>query len=120
MAVRSDWTDTAALREVLGAIRRDGAVAAGSSEGGLFEYGSDEEIAANLACLRDEAPDDFVVVGSVTRDDEVTRRLRLGGGAATHPRGLEVFRALAARSGWRVVRAIERPLSDQVLLARSV
>ncbi len=119
VTVRSNWTDVAPLREVLAAVRREGAVAAGSSEGGLFEYGSDQEIAANLACLRDEAPEGFVMVGSVTRNDEVNRRLRALGSAATHPRGLEVFRALAARSGWRVARAVERPLSDQVVLERA-
>lgn len=119
VAVPSSWTDTGPLRDVLRALRQEGAVAAGSSEGGLFEYGSDQEISANLAVLRDEAPEDFVVVGSVTRDDEFNRRLRRSGGAATRPRGLEVFRALAGRSGWRVTRAVERLLSDQVVLERA-
>jgi hypothetical protein len=29
------------------------------------------------------------------------------------------FRALAARCGWRIARAIERPFSDHVVLARA-
>jgi hypothetical protein len=118
VAIRANWRDTAPLRELLREIRAVDAVAAGSSEGGLFEYGSDEEIAANLACLRDEAPDDFVMTGSVTRADETAQRLRQGGRHAIRPRGLEVFRALAAKSGWRIARAIARPLSDQVALER--
>ena len=119
LAIRSNWRETGPLRDLLREVRAVEAVAAGSSEGGLFEYGSDEEIGANLACLRDEAPDDFVMVGSVTRDDETSRRLRRGSRHAIRPRGLEVFRALAARSGWRIARAIGRPLSDQVVLERA-
>ena len=92
---------------------------AGSSEGGLFEYGSDDEIGANLDCLRDEAPADFAMVGSVTRDDATSRRLRQTSRHAMRPRGLVVFRALCARSGWRIARAIERPFSDQVALTRA-
>jgi hypothetical protein len=119
LAIRSNWSDTGPLRQLLRELGAAGAVAAGSSEGGLFEYGSDDEIGATLACLRDEAPADFAMVGSVTRDDETSRRLRQGSRHAIRPRGLEVFGALAARSGWRIARAIERPLSDQVVLERA-
>ena len=59
------------------------------------------------------------MVGSVTRADEPGQRLRETSRAATRPRGLTAFRALAARCGWRVTRAIERPFSDHVVLARA-
>jgi hypothetical protein len=118
LAIRSNWSDTGRLWDLLRGIRAEGSVAIGSSEGGLFEYGSDEEIDATLACLRDEAPGDFVMVGSVTRDDETSRRVRRGTRHAVRPRGLEVFRPLAARSGWRIARSIGRPLSDQIVLER--
>jgi len=117
--VRYDWTDTGLLQAVLEGARAAGAVAAGSSEGGLFEYGSDDEIVANLACMRDAAPPGYVMVGSVTRADELTRRLHAQSGAALRPRGLAVFEALAARAGWRTARAIPRPFSDHVALVRS-
>jgi hypothetical protein len=55
---------------------------------------------------------------SVTRDHETSRWLRRGSRHAIRPRGLEVFRALAARSGGRIARAVGRPLSDQVVLGR--
>jgi hypothetical protein len=55
----------------------------------------------------------------VTRADEPTQRLRATSRAATRPRGLTAFRALAARCGWRVTRALERPFSDHVVLARA-
>lgn len=119
LATRSNWSDTGPLGHLLRGIREEGSIAIASSEGGLFEYGSDGEIGATLACLRDEAPADFTVVGSVTRDDETSRRLRQGTRHAIRPRGLEVFRALAARGGWQIARAIGRPLSDQVVLERA-
>jgi hypothetical protein len=31
-------------------------------------------------------------------------------------RGLDVFGALVARAGWKIARAIERPVCDQVAL----
>ena len=96
--------------------RAAGAVAVGSSEGGLFEYGSDDAILANLTAAREAAPPDFAMLGSVTRADRPIQRLRETSQPATRPRGLEVFRALVARAGWRVERAIERPFSDQVVM----
>ncbi len=74
-----------------------------SSEGGLFEYGSDSEIQSNLQTLR-EFPEVLAVIGSVTRADEPIQRVRQMGRAATRPRGLEVFRALnrTAKTGWRL------------------
>jgi hypothetical protein len=117
--LRADWREQSALRDLLRAARIEAAVTAGSSEGGLFEYGADAEIEANLACLSEEAPPHFVMVGSVTRADAMAQRLRQQSRAATRPRGLPAFRALAARSGWRVARVFERPFSDHLALARA-
>jgi hypothetical protein len=114
-----DWRKAAALERVVAAVRVAGALCIGSSEGGLFEYGSDADVLANLRAL---APlgRDFRMVGSVTRDDETIRTLKLTSTAATRPRGLEVFRALIAQAGWRVQTSVARPLSDQVVMAPSV
>jgi len=113
-----DWNDPRPLRAVLEEARAEGALAVGSSEGGLFEYGTDEAIVANLTAVRETAPRDFAIVGSVTRADRPIQRLRETSQPATRPRGLEVFRPLVTRAGWRVTRAIERPFSDQVVLVR--
>lgn len=113
---RYDWTAVAPLEDVLRSARAEHAWMVGSSEGGLFEYGSDDEILKNLAALRAGTPRGFVFAGSVTRADRPARRLHQLGGAAVRPRGLAVFRDLVAREGWRVIRAIERPFSDHVAL----
>jgi hypothetical protein len=109
-----DWSRAAELAPLLEPARQEGAQLVVSSEGGLFEYGSDRDIVENLKALP-RAPEVFVV-GSVTRDDEVIRTLKLTSTAATRPRGLPVFAHLAEQAGWRVARSISRPLSDQVLL----
>ncbi|MBI4165047.1 MAG: hypothetical protein HY508_04865 [Acidobacteria bacterium] len=114
--VRWDWRgDGAILSEVVATARAANALAIASSEGGLFEYGTDAEIIDALTRLRDG---DLVgVVGSITRADEPVRRLHRDLGAATRPRGLDTFRKLIAPTSWTVSRAIERPFSDDVILS---
>ncbi len=111
-----DWSHTSQLAGALAAARNDGALVAVSSEGGLFEYGSDEDIVANLRELGATGTAGIYVVGSVTRDDEIIQTLKLTSTAATKPRGLPKFSDLIAEAGWHVVRSIPRPLSDQVVL----
>lgn len=116
--VAYDWSDASGLEPCLLSARRAGAVVAVSSEGGLFEYGSDADITRNLRALSAAAEANLFVVGSVTRDDEAIRMLKLTSTLATRPRGLAVFEELVRREGWRVARSIARPFSDQVLLER--
>jgi len=111
--IRYDWSNPAGLKPVLDEARAQNAIVIGSSEGGLFEYGSDEQIQGNLEALRGSLE---CFVGSVTRDDETMKRLMNMSTAATRPRGITVFRELARNAGWEVSRFIERPLSDQVVL----
>jgi len=112
-----DWKHTETLEQTAADLRVGEGICAVSSEGGLFEYGDDEEIVHNLAAIRRATGEGTVVTGSVTR--QTGRRpgrhpLRL----AVKPRSLEAFRALAARSGWTIDRAIERPASYNVRMVR--
>lgn len=109
--VRYDWRSAAELRPILREAMAEGAILAAISEGALFEYGSDEEIVANLEELQG-----VPVVGSVTRADEPVRRMMRTSGAALVPRGIDAFRALAARAGREMTRVLERPFSDHVAL----
>lgn len=111
-----DWARPEHLATALEPARSVRALVVASSEGGLFEYGSDEEIVGNLVALRQTSAKDLIVIGSVTRDDEATRRLRATSRASTRPRGIDVFAALCARAGFRLERVIERPFSDHVAL----
>jgi hypothetical protein len=116
--VAYDWRDPSGLEPSLCSARRAGALVAVSSEGGLFEYGSDDDITRNLRALAGSRGPDLFVVGSVTRDDEAIRVLKLTSTLATRPRGLPVFSELVERAGWRIARSIARPFSDQVRLER--
>lgn len=122
--IKYDWSGVAPLRATLARIAKTGAGVC-SSEGGLFDYGSDEEIVANLTALREGTPADFVVVGSVVRDTE-TLDPRLKG--TTEPQGrplirylgLKAFRLLADRAGWRVDRVLDSVAHHAVGLKKAI
>jgi hypothetical protein len=116
--IEYDWADPGRLAAELVDVRRSRAACAVSSEGGLFEYGSDVAIEANLECLRAVTADDAFVVGSVTRDGEATRAAQRGSGAATRARTLAQFDFLCDRAGWQIQRVIERPFSYNVRLVK--
>ena len=84
-----------------------GSLAIGSSEGGLFEYASDGEIAANLATLHTETPEDFAMVGTAFRDERISWVMKNMGGMSFQPRTLESLEKLVDGAGWKVTRAIE-------------
>ena len=115
--VAYDWRNVSELRTVLEEVGAARAAVAVSSEGGLFEYGTDDEIVANLDVLRDTAPPDGIVVGSVTRAEGPAAFFDL---FTVHPRTLTEFRLLTERAGWSVARVIERPLSYDVCLSRMI
>ena len=107
--VAYDWTDPGTLCGVTDALAS--AVAIGSTEGGLFEYGSDQEIVANLEALRAQTPPGFVMTGSVVRDEAtadpslaIMREIR---GIPPRLLGLDRFAAVAAAAGWQVDQAID-------------
>jgi hypothetical protein len=115
--VHYDWSNVkSGLESVLQDAAREQAVVAVSSEGGLFEYGSDQDILQNLQALATSPSRGLFVVGSVTRDDELMKFVKQTSRAATRPRGLAVFKALVTPTGFRITREIERPMSDQVVL----
>jgi len=110
-----DWNATASLDALLRELADSGAVVGASSEGGLFEYGSDDAIVGNLQALR--AGNARAVTGSVTSDDERRRRMMTASRFKLVPRGLKGFAPLAERGGWQVARSESAQLSEQVLLA---
>lgn len=113
------WAETGQLRSALEVLGAENAVCGVSSEGALFEYGSDEDIVANLRTLREGTAADALVVGSVTSDGEAVRALARANGVATRPRTLKGFRALAGRGGWVLQAVIERPFSYNVRMVKA-
>ena len=107
-----DWNEPASLEALLREAKAS--IVAASSEGGLFEYGSDEAIMANLTALHGAGV--RFVAGSVTSSDESRRRMITASRFKIHPRGLKGFGPLAGRAGYRIAQALPAQLSDQVLL----
>ena len=110
-----DWSDASQLPRLLAALPADG-VCAVSSEGALFEYGTDQQIVENLQALRSASPAAATVVGTVTRDSAATRASRASTKVTTIPRSIEAFRDLASAAGWRLEFVLERPFAYSVRL----
>jgi hypothetical protein len=117
--MRYEWSDAGRLGEILVELDAGDAACGISSEGGLFEYGSDEEIVSNLLAMHSGTAHDAVVVGSVTRDGRPVRASLVANRASTRPRMIEAFRALAEQAGWTLQRVIERPFSYNVRLVKA-
>ncbi len=112
-----NWSETAPLLELLHGFE-SGAVVAASSEGALFEYGSDDDIRSNLRALHEGTPPDAVVVGSVTRADETGRLLHGSSRAALQLRGIEKFAELVQAAGWHIAERIDLLMSHDVCLRK--
>ncbi len=111
-----DWDRPAALEGHVGKLVAAGAIIAASSEGALFEYGSDEAIVANLKALNAGGSGVRLVAGSVTGAGDLRQRMIAQTRFKLYPRGVEGFAPLAAAAGLRIVRIAPAFLSEQVLL----
>jgi hypothetical protein len=111
-----DWNQTEPLDDLVRQVAAQGGILAASSEGGLFEYGSDAAIVANLKALHNRNHGANVVVGSVTRADAMRRDLIANSRFKLVPRGVEGFVPLAERGGFALEKVKDTPISDQVLL----
>jgi len=111
-----DWNQPASLAELVRELAASAIVAA-SSEGALFEYGSDEAIVANLRALHADGHGAVAIAGSVTHDNEMMRRVVAMGPFKLVPRGFETFTALIRGTGFSAAHTVSSLMSDQVLLA---
>jgi hypothetical protein len=109
-----DWNDTAALSALLAGLAGQGTIIAASSEGGLFEYGTDDAIVANLTALARAGA--AIVAGSVTSSSALRRRMIEQTRFRLFPRGLEGFAPLAERGGYAIAESRSAVVSEQVLL----
>jgi hypothetical protein len=109
-----DWNDTAPLAHLLAGLAARGAIIAASSEGGLFEYGTDDAVVANLTALAQAGVP--IVAGSVTSSSEERKRMIAQTRLRLFARGLEGFAPLAERSGYEIAESHSAVVSEQVLL----
>ena len=102
-----DWRNPEALRDIVAEISFDDPLILCCSEGGLFEYGTDDEVKANLAVLAEVLPSDSLAAGTVLLDGVVGRAMVKYGRVALQLREPEAFATLAGAAGWTVARAID-------------
>jgi hypothetical protein len=103
-----DWGNTDKLATILADLGRSGSVVLVSTEGGLFEYGTDEIVKRNLIALARVLPGDAHVIGSVIRSDGPSailgkRLFRI----PTIERDFAQMNALVADAGWQTVKCRE-------------
>jgi len=111
-----DWDRPAALTSLVAELTSAGTIMAASTEGALFEYGSDQAIVANLEALRRNGTGARLVAGSVTCADEARQRMIAETGIKLIQRGIAGFAPLVAQAGFRIAKVEPALLSDQVLL----
>lgn len=109
------WENPETLEALATRLDDEGAIVAASSEGALFEYAEDEVVVANLRAMR--AGGVRLVTGSVTRADDLARRILAHSRYRLMPRGADGFVPLARAGGFILSRAESAVMSDQVLLA---
>ena len=111
---RYDWNDPAPLARLAADLAAQGAILAASSEGGLFEYGTDDAVVANLSALaRAGVP---IIAGSITSASDARKRMIAQTSFRFFARGLEGFAPLAARGGYAIAESRSAVVSEQVLL----
>ena len=114
-----DWRQPDALVDILESAAAERALVVCTSEGGLFEYGSDADVTGNLETLRTHAPADTVVIGSVLLDGPVGQALMQYGRMAIVLRKADAFESLVGASRWQVARTrTEAGIYLVALLAR--
>ncbi len=111
-----NWNEPAVLAELMRELVSQEALIAASSEGALFEYGSDDAIISNLKVLKAGRSGAIAVAGSVTKDDAIRRRMIANTPFKLFPRGIEGFAPLAAQAGFAIAKVETALMSDQVLL----
>ena len=114
-----NWSKADELASLLTDLRAQDAACAIVSEGGLFQYGSDADIIANLAAMREATPSDAFVIGTVTSDDEPSRVSQAMSQVPTRPMPIDTFRQLAASAGWSIARIVDRPFACAVHLVKT-
>jgi hypothetical protein len=105
---RYNWTNAGELKMILGELNRSDAVVLVSTEGGLFEYCTDETINQNLEILGQVLPGDAHMIGTVIRSDGPSEALvKTLFKIPTFERDFAQMNAIVADAGWQTVKCKE-------------
>lgn len=108
--IHYDWNNTLKLMELLS--ERNQWLQICSSEGGLFEYCSDDVIIQNLNTLYDNSPEDIIIAGTLLHDIEtvdagIIAALKIS--TAIKPRflGINGLKSIIENNKWKLNYIIE-------------
>ena len=108
--IHYDWNNTERLSELL--LERKEWLQICSSEGGLFEYCSDEVIIKNLDALYSHSADDIIIVGTLlhdinTVDAGMIAALKISTNIKPRLLGLNGLKSIIEHNKWNLDRTIE-------------
>jgi hypothetical protein len=108
--IAHDWKDTDGLIPLL-SNKKDHIVMC-SSEGGLFEYGMDEDILRNLNVLYDHSPGDMRIAGTIIHDTDTVDPTVPATAKATNSGlrflGVNGLKDLLEKTDWRLESVQEK------------
>ena len=105
-----DWNNPQKLLELLS--KRKEWLQICSSEGGLFEYCSDDVIIQNLIVLHDNSPEDIIITGTLIHDIETVdagfvAALKISTSIKPRLLGINGLRNIIEKNGWMLNSTIE-------------
>jgi hypothetical protein len=108
--INYDWNKTQKLLELL--LERKEWTQICSSEGGLFEYCSDDIIIQNLQILYDNSPEDIIIAGSLlhnieTIDAGFVAALKISTSIKPRLLGINGLKSIIEKNKWKLHKTIE-------------
>jgi hypothetical protein len=108
--IEYDWKDT---EELIGFLsEKKESLIMCTSEGGIFEYGSDEEIINNLNILYDYSPADMMIAATAIHDihtvDPIIPAMAEVSGGALRFLGVEGLNSILEKTPWKLARMINQ------------
>jgi|WetSurMetagenome_2_1015567.scaffolds.fasta_scaffold00060_15 hypothetical protein len=98
-----NWSQPEKMRDYLKGLELKNSIVAVSSEGGLFDYGGDDEIIANLDVLHQSLPETAVFFGTLTpAEGKALAFAAQTGNSSVVRRSIRGFKDLTGRASWIV------------------
>jgi hypothetical protein len=104
-----DWNDPSPLAAILEEAAADGGITAVSSEGALFEYGSDDAMRTTLSTIARHTPHGTAFTISLLREDPVAEAIQRMGRSTLRVLGIGTLREMLQNTPWRIAAMDDVP-----------
>ena len=113
------WDEPQRLQTCLESLKLRDSIVVASSEGGLFDYGTDSQIIGHLEIIRAMTPHHTVVAATTTPTGGPGRAFNQTSGTRTISRTRDAFGELVASAGWVVSEVAGVMMNDVSVLKKS-